>query len=109
MTKWQTRRELVTKNLPMWRVFRIVDGVEEVDIRLYDTWDDAAKAAWERNAREEAEGRARGRSEVSISVGRRSIRCTASRIWTQTTKSATARTQVRGGGTKPRRWHLWRS
>ena len=43
MTKWQTLRELVTKNLPMWRVFRIVDGVEEVDIRLYDTWDDAAK------------------------------------------------------------------
>ena len=56
MTKWQTRRELVTKNLPMWRVFRIVDGVEEVDIRLYDTWDDAAKAAWELNAKmEEAE------------------------------------------------------
>ena len=36
MTKWQTRRELVTKNLPMWRVFRIVDDVEELDIRLYD-------------------------------------------------------------------------
>ena len=29
MTKWQTRRDLVTKNLPMHRVFRIVDGVEE--------------------------------------------------------------------------------
>ena len=56
MTKWQTRRELVTKNLPMWRVFRIVDGVEEVDIRLYDTWDDMAKAAWARNVKmEEAE------------------------------------------------------
>ena len=54
MTKWQPRRDLVTKNLTMWRLFRIVDGVEEVDIRLYDTWDDAAKAAWERNAREEA-------------------------------------------------------
>ncbi|GAA0213022.1 hypothetical protein [Selenomonas dianae] len=53
MKKWQTRRELVTKNLPMWRVFREVDGVEEVDIRLYDTWDDAAKAAWERNAKME--------------------------------------------------------
>ena len=53
MTKWQTRRELVTKNLPMWRVFRIVDGVEEVDIRLYDTSDDAAKAAWARNAKME--------------------------------------------------------
>lgn len=53
MTKWQTRRETVTKNLTMWRVFRIVGGVEEVDIRLYDTSDDAAKAAWERNAMEE--------------------------------------------------------
>ena len=37
-----------------WKLSRIVDGVEEVDIRLYDTWDDAAKAAWERNVREEA-------------------------------------------------------
>jgi len=54
MTKWQTRRELVTKNLPMWRVFREVDGVEEVDIRLYDTWDEALAGARERNAREEA-------------------------------------------------------
>ena len=53
MTQWQTRRELVTKNLTMWKLFRIVDGVEEMDIRLYDTSDDAAKAAWERNAREE--------------------------------------------------------
>lgn len=53
MTKWQTRRDLVTKNLTMWKLFRIVDGVEELDIRLYDTWDDAAKAAWERNTREE--------------------------------------------------------
>ena len=53
MTKWQTRRELVTKNLPMWRVFRIVDGVEEMDIRLYDTSDDAAKATWERNVKME--------------------------------------------------------
>ena len=53
MTKWRTRRELVTKNLPMWRVFRIVDGVEEMDIRLYDTSDDAAKAAWARNAKME--------------------------------------------------------
>ena len=53
MTKWQTRREMVSPPLTMWRLFRIVDGVEEVDIRLYDTWDDAAKAAWERNAGEE--------------------------------------------------------
>ena len=54
MTQWQTRREMVSPPLTMWRLFRIVDGVEEVDIRLYDTWDDTAKAAWERNAREEA-------------------------------------------------------
>ena len=54
MTKWQTRRELVTKNLPMWRVFREVDGVEEVDIRLYDTWDEALARTRELNAREEA-------------------------------------------------------
>lgn len=53
MTKWQTRRELVTKNLPMWRVFRVVDGVEDVDIRLYDTHDDAAAEAWARNAKME--------------------------------------------------------
>ena len=56
MTQWQTRRELVTKNLTMWKLFRIVDGVEEMDIRLYDTWDDTAKAAWARNVKmEEAE------------------------------------------------------
>ena len=55
MTLWQPRRDVVTKNLTMWRVFRIVGGVEEVDIRLYDTWDDATKAAWERNAREEVD------------------------------------------------------
>lgn len=55
MTKWQTRREMVTKNLPMWRVFRIVDGVEDVDIRFYDTHDDAAAEAWARNAKMEEE------------------------------------------------------
>lgn len=53
MTKWQTRRELVTKNLPMWRVFRIVDGVEELDIRLYDTWDEALAGARKLNTKEE--------------------------------------------------------
>lgn len=37
MTQWQTRRELVTKNLTMWKLFRIVDGVEEVYIRIYGT------------------------------------------------------------------------
>ena len=53
MTKWQTRREPVTKNLPMWRVFRIVDGVEEVDIRIYGTWDEALAAARKMNEMEE--------------------------------------------------------
>ena len=53
MTKWQTRRELVTKNLPMWRVFREVDGVEEVDIRIYGTWDEALAGAQRLNTMEE--------------------------------------------------------
>ena len=52
MTKWQTRRELVTKNLTMWKLFRIVDGVEELDIRLYDTWDEALAAAQKMNGKE---------------------------------------------------------
>lgn len=51
MTKWQTRRELVTKNLTMWKLFRIVDGVEDVDIRLYDTWDDALARARKLNTK----------------------------------------------------------
>lgn len=53
MTQWQPRRDPVTKNLPMWRVFREVDGVEELDIRLYDTWDEALAGARELNTREE--------------------------------------------------------
>jgi len=55
MTQWQTRREMVSPPLTMWRVFREVDGVEEVDVRIYGTWDEALAAAWERNAREVAE------------------------------------------------------
>lgn len=54
MTQWQTRRELVTKNLTMHRVFRIVDGVEDLDICLYDTHDEAIKAARRLNAKEKA-------------------------------------------------------
>lgn len=53
MTKWQTRREIVTKNLTMWRVFREVDGVEEVDVRIYGTWDEVVAAAQRLNAMEE--------------------------------------------------------
>lgn len=54
MTLWQTRRELVMKHLTMWRVFRIVDGVEELGIRLYGTQEDAAVAARELNTKEKA-------------------------------------------------------
>ena len=54
MTKWQTRREMVSPPLTMWRVFREVDGVEEVDIHIYSTQDEALARARERNAREEA-------------------------------------------------------
>ena len=53
MTQWQTRRELVSPPLTMWRLFRIVDGVEELDIRLYNTWDEALAGARERNAKME--------------------------------------------------------
>ncbi len=41
MTRWQTRSEMVTKNLPMQRVFRVVDGVEEVDVRIFATKEEA--------------------------------------------------------------------
>ena len=54
MTKWQTRRELVTKNLTMWRVFRILDGVEEVDMLIYGTQGEAIVAARKMNEMEEA-------------------------------------------------------
>ena len=52
MTQWQPRRDPVTKNLTMWRVFRIVDGVEELDIRLYDTWDEALARVRKLNTKE---------------------------------------------------------
>nr|DAS82149.1 MAG TPA: hypothetical protein [Caudoviricetes sp.] len=54
MKEWKTRRELVTKNLTMWRLFRIVDGVEELDCSHYATLDEAITRARELNAREEA-------------------------------------------------------
>ena len=54
MTKWQTRREMVSPPLTMWRVLRIVDGVEEVHIRLYDTQDEAIVAARKMNEMEAA-------------------------------------------------------
>ena len=50
MTKWQTRRDLVTKNLTAWKLFRIVDGVEEVDIRIYGTQGEVIARMHELNA-----------------------------------------------------------
>ena len=55
MTLWQPRRDVVTKNLTMWRVFRTVCGVEEVHIRLSDTQDEALVAARKMNEMEEDE------------------------------------------------------
>ena len=40
--------------MTMWRVFREVDGVEELDIHIYSTQNEALARARERNAREEA-------------------------------------------------------
>ena len=54
MTLWQTRREFVMKHLTMWRLFRIVGGVEELGIQLYGTQEDAIAVAREFNAKEKA-------------------------------------------------------
>ena len=53
MTQWKTRREMVSPPLSMHVIFRVVDGVEEKDIRLYDTQDEALKRVRELNAWEE--------------------------------------------------------
>lgn len=53
MTQWQPRRDPVTKNLTMWRLFRTVNGVEELDIYMYGTQDEANVRMRELNAREE--------------------------------------------------------
>lgn len=50
MTKWQTRREMVSPPLTMWRLFRTVDGVEELDIYIYGTQDEANVRMRELNA-----------------------------------------------------------
>ncbi|MFC2525318.1 MAG: hypothetical protein ACFNVR_05890 [Selenomonas noxia] len=52
MTQWKTRRELVTKNLTMHIVFRIVDGVEERSGTHYATLDEALTHVRELNAKE---------------------------------------------------------
>jgi len=54
MTLWQTRRELVMKHLTMWRVFRIVDGVEELGIRLYGTQGSGGGGGGEHNTKKKA-------------------------------------------------------
>ncbi|WP_424150507.1 hypothetical protein [Selenomonas noxia] len=53
MTKWQTRREMVSPPLTMHIVFRIVDGVEERSGTHYATLDDALARVRELNVREE--------------------------------------------------------
>ena len=53
MTKWQTRREMVSPPLTMWRVFREVDGVEKLYGSHYATSDEAAAAAQKLNAKKE--------------------------------------------------------
>ena len=54
MTKWQTRREIVSPPLTMHIVFRIVDGVEERNGPHYATLDEALTRVRELNAKEKA-------------------------------------------------------
>lgn len=54
MTEWQTRRVIVTKNLPMWEVFRVVDGVEEIEWSHYSFRNEAIAAARKMNEMEAA-------------------------------------------------------
>ena len=54
MTKWQTRREIVSPPLTMHIVFRIVDGVEERSGTHYATLDEALTHVRELNAKEKA-------------------------------------------------------
>nr|DAU13118.1 MAG TPA: hypothetical protein [Caudoviricetes sp.] len=54
MTKWQTRREMVSPPLRMHIVFRVIDGVEERNGPHYATLDEALKRVRELNAKEKA-------------------------------------------------------
>ena len=54
MTKWQTRREMVSPPLTMHIVFRIMDGVKERSGTHYATLDDALTHVRELNAKEKA-------------------------------------------------------
>ena len=53
MTKWQTRREMVSPPLTMHIVFRVIDGVEERNGPHCATLDEALARVRELNAREE--------------------------------------------------------
>ena len=54
MTKWQTRREMVSPPLTMWRACRTIDGVMEVDLHIFGTERAAQERADELNAKEKA-------------------------------------------------------
>ena len=55
MTKWKVCREVYGGILPIWRAFRMVDGVVEVDVLIYGTQSDAIARMHELNAWEEKE------------------------------------------------------
>nr|DAM43661.1 MAG TPA: hypothetical protein [Caudoviricetes sp.] len=50
MTKWQVCREVYGGILPIWRAFRMVDGVAEVDVLIYGTQSEAIARMHELNA-----------------------------------------------------------
>ena len=71
MTKWKTRREMVSPPLTMHIVFRIVDGVEERSGTHDATLDEALTQARKLNAKEKAPEAAatdKGRREIRFST-----------------------------------------
>ena len=59
MTEWQPRRDLVMKNLTIWRACRTLDGTRETDIAIYGTQEEALNRARELNANEKKRPRRR--------------------------------------------------
>ena len=55
MTKWQTRREMVSPPLTMWRACRTIDGVMEMDEHIFGTERAAQERVDELNAKLEEE------------------------------------------------------
>ena len=53
MTQWTICKQTISGVLPMYRASRIVDGVEELDIHIYGTRDEAQKRVQELNAKKE--------------------------------------------------------